>query len=125
MQRVTGIGGVFLRAKDPAALSAWYARHLGIPVNDGYAILRRADETEDAVTVWATFEHDTDYFGSRTQQVMINYRVADLDVLETLRAEGVTIAPERSDEPNGRFAWVIDPEGNRIELWEPIRASSV
>ena len=120
MARVTGIGGVFLRARDPEALGAWYRENLGLPYDEGFALFRIRDDDRDPRTVWATFDPDTEYFGAPTQQVMINYRVDDLEaLLAVLRARGVTIAPERHNDENGRFAWIIDPEGNRVELWEP------
>jgi predicted enzyme related to lactoylglutathione lyase len=123
MARVTGIGGIFLRARDPATLGAWYARHLGVPYQDGFAKMSWSDDSDpDACTVWVPFEADTTYFGSQTQQVMVNFRVDDLDaLLATLAENGVTIDPERMDDATGRFAWIIDCEGNRGELWEPPR----
>jgi len=122
--RVTGIGGVFFRSRDPAATSAWYARHLGLAVTEwGGCIFpwrEAADPAREGATVWSPFPADTEYFGNPTQPVMINYRVADLDaVLTALAAEGVTVLPDRAEEPNGRFAWIIDGDGNRVELWEP------
>jgi predicted enzyme related to lactoylglutathione lyase len=123
MARVTGIGGVFLRARDPDALGAWYKRHLGVPFNDGFAkLIWSEDPDPNAATIWAPFDADTTYFGSEKQQVMVNFRVDDLDaLLAELAANGVEIAPERNDDATGRFAWVIDSEGNRVELWEPPR----
>lgn len=121
MARVTGIGGVFLRSRSPEALGAWYRENLGLPYEDGAASLPFLElDGSEGRAVWATFEAETDYFGSDSQQVMINYRVDDLEaLLAVLRARGVTIAPERHNDENGRFAWIIDPDGNRIELWEP------
>lgn len=121
MPRVTGIGGIFLRSRDPEALAAWYRDQLGIPYDDGAATLRwRENDGTDARTVWATFDRETPYCGPPEQQVMIAYRVDDLDaLLAVLRARGVTIAPERHNDEHGRFAWIVDPEGNRVELWEP------
>jgi len=123
MARVTGIGGVFLRARDPEALGAWYKRQLGVPYEDGFAKLIWAEDPHpDGQTIWAPFDLDTAYFGSEKQQAMINFRVDDLDaLLAELAANGVEIVPERMDEGFGRFAWVIDCEGNRVELWEPSR----
>lgn len=128
MARVTGIGGIFLRSRDPKSLSAWYAKHLGIPLNDyGGATFHWTDELPAAtgVTAWSIFPEDTTYFGGGNdrgpQQAMVNYRVDDLDALLTqLKTEGVTIDPNREDSDYGRFAWIIDPEGNRIELWQPL-----
>ena len=125
MARVTGIGGVFLRARDPKALKAWYVETLGI-VPTAYGIIKFscADESPaaSAVTTWSTFKEDTDYFGERTQQTMVNYRVDDMaGVLERLRAAGATVDDTNTDETFGKFAWAVDPEGNRFELWEPVK----
>jgi predicted enzyme related to lactoylglutathione lyase len=125
MRKVTGIGGVFFRARDPAALAAWYAAHLGLPVGaEGNAMLRWCDDGDpEALTVWSPFAADTDYFGRPEQQAMINFRVADLGaLLAALAAAGIAEVKPREDFPYGRFAWIDDPEGNRIELWEPPRA---
>lgn len=124
-ERVTGIGGVFLKAKDPKALSGWYRGTLGIPVRDDgpFAILEwreRGDAECVGTTVWSLFPADTTYFAPSEAPVMINYRVRDLDrMLAQLRAAGVRIDQKVADEFNGRFAWIVDPEGNKIELWEP------
>lgn len=117
MERVTGIGGVFLRARDPAALAAWYAEHLGLEVEGwGGAVLRSAG---GETLVWAPFPADTGYFGRPDQQAMVNYRVRDLDaMLARLRAAGVEVEGPQEVE-NGRFGWGTDPEGNRFELWQP------
>jgi predicted enzyme related to lactoylglutathione lyase len=118
MQKVTGIGGVFLRGRDDEALRAWYAEHLGIEIASyGGA---RFDWAGDGGTVWAVFPADSDYFGRPDQTFMINYRVADLDaMLAQLRAAGAEVAAEAQDTPEGRFGWAADPEGNRFELWQP------
>ncbi len=116
MERVLGIGGYFLRATDPAALGAWYRDCLGLDADEN-GLWR----VEEGPTVFATFEAETDYFGSRAQQTMVNFRVRDLDaMLAQLRAKGADVVDETQDmEGVGRFGWVIDPEGNRIELWQP------
>ena len=135
MARVTGIGGVFLRARDPKALAAWYAEHLGLALTEyGGVNFLWSDEVPagTGMTVWSTFPADTDYFGPNSgpnsgpgrpdgpQATMINYRVDDLDaLLAQLAAAGVAIVPHRDDSPYGRFAWIVDPEGNRLELWQP------
>jgi predicted enzyme related to lactoylglutathione lyase len=127
MKRVTGIGGVFLKARDPKAMNEWYARHLGIPVGQYGAEFhwREADAPErEGTTAWSLFSEESTYFAPSKSQVMINYRVDDLDALLTaLKAEGVNIDPKRQDESYGRFAWIFDPEGNKIELWEPPKPS--
>jgi catechol 2,3-dioxygenase-like lactoylglutathione lyase family enzyme len=127
MKRVTGIGGVFFKAKDPKALGAWYAEHLGLePGAEGAPVLfgwREKDQPEqEGVTVWSLFKDDTTYFEPSRSPFMINYRVEDLDaVLAALKGEGVTVE-KREDSAYGKFAWVMDPEGNRVELWEPPKA---
>ncbi len=116
MERVLGIGGYFLRSNDPSALGAWYRDCLGLDADES-GLWSQAG----GPTVFATFESETDYFGSRTQQTMVNFRVSDLDaMLVQLRAKGADVSEEVQDmEGVGRFGWVRDPEGNRIELWEP------
>ena len=116
MERVVGIGGYFLRAADPAALSTWYRENLGLDTDE-----HGEWHQEAGATVFAPFAADTDYFGSRTQQTMLNFRVRDLEaMLAQLRDLGADVAGEPQEaEGIGRFGWVTDPEGNRIELWEP------
>jgi catechol 2,3-dioxygenase-like lactoylglutathione lyase family enzyme len=124
MERVTGIGGIFFKAKNPKATLAWYREHLGIPVAEGetyYDFQWRGAETPEAPgrTAWAIFEPDTEYFGPSGQTFMINFRIANMDrMLEQLRRGGIEIL-KTEDFDYGRFAWINDPEGNRIELWEP------
>jgi predicted enzyme related to lactoylglutathione lyase len=118
MAKAVGIGGIFLRARDPKALSAWYAEHFGIQGEGGSLVFEGPSAA--GTTVFAHFPADTAYFGSGSQQAMINLRVDNLDeLLAHLSAAGVTIDPKRDDQPYGRFAWIVDPEGNRVELWEP------
>ena len=124
MRRVTGIGGVFFKAKDPAAMRAWYQRHLGIDVQEwGGAVFSWADDEGRPVggtTVWTIAEAGGDFFAPSEASFMVNYRVADLHaLLGALRAEGCTVLDEVEDSEYGRFGWVIDPEGNKVELWEP------
>ena len=124
MARVTGIGGVFFRSKDPDALKKWYHEHLGIePGPDGTVQMwwRDVESPERrGHTVWAPFPEDTPHFGRRSSQYMLNYRVDDLDaVLAELEAAGVEVDARREDSEFGRFGWAVDPEGNRFELWEP------
>ncbi|HEX5608927.1 MAG TPA: VOC family protein [Solirubrobacterales bacterium] len=116
MERVLGIGGYFLRAADPESLSAWYRDCLGLTTDENGLW-----HQEPGPTVFAPFESNTDYFGSPTQQTMLNFRVRDLDaMLAQLRAKGANVAEETQDMDGiGRFGWATDPEGNRIELWQP------
>jgi predicted enzyme related to lactoylglutathione lyase len=110
---ITGIGGVFFRARDREELSAWYHDVLGLPVTDSAT-------AKMGTTVWAAFAQGTDYFGPARQPFMVNYRVDDLDAaLSHLRAAGATVAPSIDEDDYGRFAWAVDPEGNRFELWQP------
>lgn len=123
MARVTGVGGVFLRSPDPKLLTAWYAEHLGFPVSDWGVMFqwKEADPQGDAMTIWSAFKADTEYFGEAPRDVMINYRVDDLEaLLQQLEAAGVWIDPKRQDEGYGKFAWIRDCDGNRIELWQPL-----
>ena len=122
--RVTGIGGVFFKARDRVSLGDWYRRHLDIDVQDGgFALFRWRDHQDPAregATVWSLFPEHTEYFGSHDQRAMVNYRVVDLDaVLAPLRSEGVSVDERVAESPEGRFGWITDPEGNRIELWQP------
>ncbi len=116
MERVLGIGGYFLRAADPEGLGKWYREVLGIDADE-----HGLWSPQDGPTVFATFSTESDYFGSRDQQVMINFRVADLDaMLAQLRENGANVVDDVQEmEGVGRFGWVTDPEGNRIELWQP------
>ena len=123
MARVTGIGGVFLKAKDPKALNAWYAQHLGIVMSPwGGAKLLWSDEVPAGTgnNAWSLEPETTDHFPP-TQRAMINYRVDDLaELLKNLEAAGVAIDPDRQSHPFGHFAWITDPEGNRLELYQPL-----
>ncbi len=121
MARAVGVGGVFLKASDPKQLSEWYALHLGIPSQDGGTLAFDGPDSL-GMTVFAHFPESTKYFGDGPQQVMVNFRVDDLDgLLAQLAAAGAKIDPNREDYGYGRFAWIWDPEGNRVELWEPVR----
>lgn len=120
MARAVGVGGIFLRAKDPKALSKWYAGHFGIAQDEAGGSLIFDGPSAAGMTVFAHFPADTEYFGAGPQQAMVNLRVDNLDQLLTLLgAAGVMIDSKREDHPWGRFAWIVDPEGNRVELWEP------
>lgn len=123
MRRVTGIGGVFFKAKDPQALAEWYRLHLGLDVQEwGGAVFRWADDNAAGAgtTVWSPFKDDTSYFAPSTASFMINYRVADLHaLLAALRAEGCQVEEKVEESEYGKFGWVVDPEGNKLELWQP------
>ena len=124
MKRVTGVGGIFFRAKDPAALRAWYKQHLGIDVQDwGGTAFNWADDpgSDTGMTVWSIFSADGEVFEPSRSSFMINYRVDDLAaLLQALRDEGCNVLDKTSDDPDfGKFGWVIDPEGNKVELWQP------
>jgi glyoxylase I family protein len=119
MEKVSGIGGFFFRAKDPAALGQWYRDHLGVnPVPTNYDELPWRQEA--GPTAFAPFPESTDYFGDTGKSWMINFRVPDLDkMIEQLRVHGIRVEPDPQPYPNGRFARLHDPEGNPIELWQP------
>ncbi|MEO5628542.1 MAG: VOC family protein [Thermomonas sp.] len=121
--RVHGLGGVFFKAEDPKALGQWYARHLGVGVQDwGGAIFdwNRADTGEGACTVWSPFKADTPYFQPSDKPYMINFRVDDLDgTLAALRTEGCQVLDRYEATEQGKFGYVLDPEGGLVELWEP------
>jgi predicted enzyme related to lactoylglutathione lyase len=120
MAAVTGIGGVFFKARDNEALTAWYREHLGIALEGGYHMFPWKDDAESGATVFSIFPADSDYFSPGTASFMLNFRVDDLDgVLERLRSLGDQVDDKILDEGYGRFGWVVDPEGNRVELWEP------
>jgi len=124
MKRVTGIGGIFFSAKDPVALRVWYKTHLGIEVQDwGGAAFRWSDEAgqpTDGTTVWSIGGSDGAHFAPSKAPFMINYRVADLEaLLSALRREGCQVLEKTDDSEYGKFGWVMDPEGNKVELWQP------
>lgn len=124
MKRVTGIGGVFFHAKDPAALGAWYKRHLGVDVQPwGGAAFDWSDEDgkpTGGTTAWMISQAGGDHFAPSTSPFMVNYRVADLPaLLQALRDEGCDVLDKTDDSEYGKFGWVIDPEGNKVELWQP------
>ena len=126
MKRVIGLGGIFFKAKDPKALYEWYRKHLGIestPDGSG-AMWRDADHPEiPGFNVWAIFPQETKYFAPSQSSFMINFRVENLDeLLRALREEGVQVDPKVEEYEYGKFGWIMDPEGNRVELWEPPKA---
>jgi predicted enzyme related to lactoylglutathione lyase len=124
MQRVTGIGGIFFKAKDPKALQAWYKQHLGIDVQTwGGAAFDWTDAAGKPVggtTAWLIHDMSSDSFAPSNASFMVNYRVADLHaLLKALKAEGCEVLDKVDDSEYGKFGWVMDPEGNKVELWEP------
>ena len=123
MARAIGLGGIFLKARDPRTLGAWYKEHLGLAVEDwGGAILKFSDDPtpkESAYAVWSLFPETSKHFGPGVQTYMVNFRVDDLDgLLASLRAAGCAVEEKKEDD-FGHFGWVTDPEGNRVELWQP------
>lgn len=125
MKRVTGLGGVFFKTKDPKMLGEWYKRHLHLPVTEFGAVFKWKDlgnphVKATAITVWSPFEENTPYFSPSEKPFMFNYRVENLEgLLRVLREEGVPVVGEIQEVPYGKFGWIVDPEGNKIELWEP------
>ena len=120
MAKAVGFGGIFLKAQDPKALSAWYATHLGIQAGEGGSLAFEGPESA-GMTVFAHFPPGTKYFGDGPQSFMLDFRVDDLDQLLTdLAAAGVRIDPHREEASYGRFAWIWDLEGNRVELSQPL-----
>jgi predicted enzyme related to lactoylglutathione lyase len=124
MKRVTGIGGIFFKSKDPKALGAWYKKHLGIEVEEwgGFAFRWKTVSNPQGTgsTVWSPFAAETTYFAPSTASFMVNYRVEDLHgLLSLLRAEGVEVQDKVEESEYGKFGWVMDPEGNKLELWQP------
>lgn len=123
-KRVTGIGGIFFKTKDPKAIYDWYSKHLGLACNEYGATFkwRDADDAEKTgTTVWSAFKENTSYFNPSEKPFMFNYRVENLEeLLKVLKEEGVTVVGEMETYSYGKFGWILDPEGNKIELWEPI-----
>lgn len=121
-RRVTGIGGIFFKAKDPKALLEWYSTHLGIETDEyGWAFKWENDDLPAPMTQLGVFQDDTDYFRPSQSTWMINFRVENLEaLLPLLEKEGVRIAGGPETYDYGKFAWIMDPEGNKIELWEPL-----
>ena len=129
MAKVTGIGGVFFKGKgDPKALMAWYEKHLGFALEPwGGAVLKWPDDRgpDKGATVWTVAKPDTTWFAPSDASFMINYRVDELEaLLANLRAAGIEILKRFDDDDNGKFAWIVDPDGNKVELWEPKAAST-
>lgn len=122
MERVTGIGGIFFKSSDPKALGAWYRDHLGLDVTDWGGVIFNwgGADSPPGMTLWSPFAQDTTYMAPSTSSFMVNFRVADLGgLLAALRQEGCNVVDKTDASEQGKFGWVIDPEGNKIELWEP------
>lgn len=125
MKRVTGLGGVFFKTKDPKKMKEWYATHLGMKGDEyGFSFqwkeLGKEDAKEPAVTAWSPFDEKTKYFEPSEKPYMFNYRVENLvELLRVLKEEGVQIVGQVQEYPYGKFGWIMDPDGNKIELWEP------
>jgi len=118
---ITGVGGVFFKAKDPKALAAWYRDVLGMPVETwGGAALRYDASKHPFALAWNAFPASTKYFAPSKSGWMVDYVVDDMDaLLARVRSKGVKVLKREDNDPNGRFAWILDPEGNKVELWEP------
>ena len=120
--RVTGIGGFFFKTKDPDHIKNWYKDHLGLNTDQwGCTFWWRDEDGNKCSTQWSPFKEDTKYFAPSEKQFMMNFRVENLtELLAALKEEGVTIVGEVEEYEYGKFGWILDPEGNKIELWEPI-----
>jgi predicted enzyme related to lactoylglutathione lyase len=124
MSRVVGIGGIFMKAKDPEGMRAWYRKHLGLNIEDwggtAFSWSHADGPGESGTTIWSIFEENSDYFEPSSARFMVNYIVSDLHaVLAELRSEGCEVDAKTEESEYGKFGWVMDPEGNRLELWEP------
>lgn len=123
MKKVTGIGGIFFKSDDPKKMNEWYAQNLGLPVQSWGTMFKWRDmenPDKESYTVWSPFAGDTKYFEPSKKEFMINYQVEDLEALvEQLKADGVTFVDELESSEYGKFVHILDPEGNKIELFEP------
>lgn len=124
MKRVTGIGGIFFKTEDPQKTKEWYQNHLGIESEDWGSLFKWRDYDDKekiCTTSWSPFNKDTDYFGPSQKEYMFNYRVDNLEkLLEELKKEGVEVVGKVEEYEYGKFGWIMDPDGRKIELWEPI-----
>lgn len=124
MKRVTGIGGIFFKSRDPKALGEWYRQHLGVDVQAwggaAFKWVTPENPSGTGTTTWSPFKEDTSYFAPSTASFMVNFRVHDLHaLLAALRSEGCAVDDKVDESEYGKFGWVLDPDGNRVELWEP------
>ena len=120
-KRVTGIGGIFFKTKDPNKVKDWYNKHLGLNTDQwGCTFWWKDKDGNECSTQWSPFKEDTNYFEPSRKDFMMNFRVENLDeLLKTLKAEGVTVIDKTESLEEGKFGWIVDLEGNKIELWEP------
>ena len=120
--RVTGLGGFFFKSKDPDVIKSWYKKHLGIPTDQyGWTFWWKDEKGNKCSTQWSPFTEDTQYFSPSKKQFMMNFRVENLhELIAVLKEEGVTVVGEIEEYDYGKFGWILDPEGNKIELWEPV-----
>lgn len=121
-KRVTGIGGLFFKTTDPKKVKEWYKKHLGFNTDEwGCTFWWKDENGKKCSTQWSPFPDDTKYFGPSKKDFMFNYRVENLvELIKILKLEGVTVVGEIEEYDYGKFGWILDPEGNKIELWEPI-----
>ena len=128
-KRVTGLGGVFFKSPDVEALKQWYKDHLDIDSGQHGAMFNwrhHDDPSREGNTVWSIFPEDTDYFKPGTREFMFNYRVENLEeLIRVLKEEGVEVVGEIEEYPYGKFGWIMDPDGNKIELWEPLNENTL
>ncbi|MGI8787591.1 MAG: VOC family protein [Pyrinomonadaceae bacterium] len=121
MKRVIGIGGIFFKSQNPTELAAWYQTHLGIDFGGKTYSAFQFQEKEKGSTAFSLFKQDTQYFDPSAKEFMLNLRVENLEeLLKALHAEGVRVFDETEDGDYGKFGWILDPEGNKIELWQPV-----
>ncbi|CAM3344787.1 VOC family protein [Aequorivita lipolytica] len=125
--RVTGIGGIFFKTKDPGKTREWYKNHLGFNTDDYGCTFNWQDENgKNCATQWSPFKSDTEYFSPSEKEFMINYRVENQEeLMKLLKEEGVTIVGDMESYDYGKFGWILDPEGNKIELWQAVDNSFV
>ncbi|WP_115878233.1 VOC family protein [Lutibacter oceani] len=121
MKRVTGIGGLFFKTKDPKSTKEWYKKHLGFNTDDwGCTFWWKDNDGKKCTTQWSPFEKDSKYFEPSKKEFMFNYRVENLvELIKTLKEEGITVVGEIEEYDYGKFGWILDNDGNKIELWEP------
>lgn len=128
MKRAIGIGGIFFKAENPGKLAGWYKKHLGLPIDESYGGFtfdwkNNEQRPDKGYTIWSPFNSDTEYLNPSGKDFMFNFIVDDLEkLLEMLESEGIDHIGEMEDSEFGKFAWIMDPEDNKVELWEPKEA---